>query len=550
MEINLLNNRYDELIFDVMDERNEKMVLLILENEKFNMGTIKKDQYGNEYNLLGYAVSLGLEDVCNYLLECNRLESYYHMGSHPIQCLLKTFILDNRKNYPTKQEEIDKKYRLFHKLLENDNISLDIYTICSYINLYHTASEQTVCDFCFQCLKEMILSKKSDSIKELLSYLVYSEVSEELFQLALENKPFIQENFITKYGNNDFYQNIVSLCFQDCRYSGDYTISQDYLYDIVFHDEFTIENTILVIQYLLHLREKLVHCDRNLDKTDTLDVMNEIDNIMLQILSQKEFIKKEEGFYDKLAISFALYGNSNLYQYFMNLPNVEISDKSLYVIANYASYIREYTNIEEEDTSKPIYEYTKRKFSNQLTIYDSLTMDLLLWFSNFSSQVNDKKYKEILRKLNISKYFKEEDFSKIKTLLNQETIQSNMKGISKKVGGYEIECNDFFPEICYAFPNFWECPEYYLYRSCHQELDSCFTEDSSKNISIVIDIILSEFKLKEDIHLLLDYDANYNYFIKNQMLEEKRKLHTTDQRVDKPKEKILTWIKDKFLFNK
>lgn len=478
-----LSKKINNKAFLAMQQKDENLAISILRDKKFNICELIEYQ-GEQQNLLSIAVYFQLNRVVEYLLNDERFQKVINEGNNPYYNFLSTY------NKEISQYNIDTKKTIFEELLNSDKVELpEGFPILlqkeldSRIVFENNQIEHNL------FLKESIMNVlKSNKFEKHINtifnpydtYLMFfiKNKNYDAADIILNNKQFNKLNY--DYIHNWLFHHInaATACFKgtgDVGFIGKNTIiEEDYLYKILLDDRFDID---LVFNVLLTL---LIYYGKHHERKDYTNC-SQVQTILLKVIDEKKFPKKEENYYDELVFASSLYGNVDVLNLLMQKQNIIISPYTQSLVVDYGI---ELYDIPKKEQVKLMFENSVDKLNTvEILARHILVYGTCLYGNQYGTKLSNLE--EIALK-NITKYF--EDDEKVKNVL------SNMKTKIPYVSVYN-------KKIAHKKENFMDCNEYELYR-CYYPDEETFIEQLEK-CKLIAKSLVDSFQLIQKNKILI-----------------------------------------------
>lgn len=409
-------NRVDESGYDLcylaMQDRNERLALSILKDKRFDRYHLNDDK-----TLLSQAIYFGCEDVVDVLLEdkqmvqlANRANPYYELE----------YALTKKPDFLF---YMDSYHRILDKLLKKEEIDFS-----------------KAVDACMYFIAERHIKKRASVYPELPNYIPYLSFYDEAIVKILEQERLakceISPNrgfgcksllyYILMYGKDKEFETIMKSGIDINKQFAQDEISNKLYYenDERSRDEWLVENALTVTLgcdefYPVANQEDMdfdkfyaLIFNQKLDSKYVLEAINRIcysklplkEELIIKILANRDW--PQEDIYNKTLLSFAFYGMSKAYRFFLSNPNVDISTLTLELIHEYArkfhqeEYEPEYNKIEKnEEQEKDIDELTMQLLmTRQDCISEEEMLPYYLLIRDFCNYSDDEFTKNIIEK--------------------------------------------------------------------------------------------------------------------------------------------------------
>ena len=407
-------NRVDESGYDLcylaMQDRNERLALSILKDKRFDRYHLNDDK-----TLLSQAIYFGCEDVVDVLLEdkkmvqlANDKNPYYELE----------YALTKKPDFLL---YMDSYHRILDKLLKTEEIDFS-----------------KAVDACMYFIAERHIKKRASVYPELPNYIPYLSFYDEAIVKILEQERLakceISPNrgfgcksllyYILMYGKDKEFEKIMKSGIDINKQFAQDEISNKLYYEndgYKGRDEWLVENALTVTLgcdefYPVANQEDMdfdkfyaLIFNQKLDSKYVLEAINRIcysklplkEELIIKILANRDW--PQEDIYNKTLLSFAFYGMSKAYRFFLSNPNVDISTLTLELIHEYArkfhqeehEQVIEKSNKQEKDIDELT---TQLLMTRQDCIVEENMLPYYLLIFDFSSYADVELMKNIIEK--------------------------------------------------------------------------------------------------------------------------------------------------------
>lgn len=407
-------NRVDESGYDLcylaMQDRNERLALSVLKDKRFDRYHLNDDK-----TLLSQAIYFGCEDVVDVLLEdkkmvqlANDKNPYYELE----------YALTKKPDFLL---YMDSYHRILDKLLKTEEIDFS-----------------KAVDACMYFIAERHIKKRASVYPELPNYIPYLSFYDEAIVKILEQERLakceISPNrgfgcksllyYILMYGKDKEFEKIMKSGIDINKQFAQDEISNKLYYEndgYKGRDEWLVENALTVTLgcdefYPVANQEDMdfdkfyaLIFNQKLDSKYVLEAINRIcysklplkEELIIKILANRDW--PQEDIYNKTLLSFAFYGMSKAYRFFLSNPNVDISTLTLELIHEYArkfhqeehEQVIEKSNKQEKDIDELT---TQLLMTRQDCIVEENMLPYYLLIFDFSSYADVELMKNIIEK--------------------------------------------------------------------------------------------------------------------------------------------------------
>lgn len=377
VDINKVDESGYDLCYLAMQDRNERLALSILKDKRFDRYHLNDDK-----PLLSWAIYFGCANVVDILLEdkqmvqlANRANPYYEFA----------YALTKEPDFLL---YMDSYQRILDKLLKTEEINFS-----------------KAVDACMYFIAERHIKKRVSIYPEFPNYIpslsFYDEAIVKILKQERLAKCKISRNrgfgcksllyYILMYGKDNEFETIMKSGIDINKQFAQDEISNKLYYKNdgrKSRDEWLVENALTVTLgcdelYPVANQEKMdfnkfyaLIFNQKLDSKYVLEAINRIcysklplkEELIIKILANRDW--PQEDIYNKTLLSFAFYGMSKAYRFFLSNPNVDISTLTLELIHEYA---RKFHQEEHEPEDNKI-----EKNEEQEKDIDELTVHLLV----------------------------------------------------------------------------------------------------------------------------------------------------------------------------
>lgn len=407
-------NRVDESGYDLcylaMQDRNERLALSVLKDKRFDRYHLNDDK-----TLLSQAIYFGCEDVVDILLEdkkmvqlANDKNPYYELE----------YALTKKPDFLL---YMDSYHRILDKLLKTEEIDFS-----------------KAVDACMYFIAERHIKKRASVYPELPNYIPYLSFYDEAIVKILEQERLAKCEFspnrgfgcksllyyILMYGKDKEFEKIMKSGIDINKQFAQDEISNKLYYEndgYKGRDEWLVENALTVTLgcdefYPVANQEDMdfdkfyaLIFNQKLDSKYVLEAINRIcysklplkEELIIKILANRDW--PQEDIYNKTLLSFAFYGMSKAYRFFLSNPNVDISTLTLELIHEYArkfhqeehEQVIEKSNKQEKDIDELT---TQLLMTRQDCIVEENMLPYYLLIFDFSSYADVELMKNIIEK--------------------------------------------------------------------------------------------------------------------------------------------------------
>lgn len=406
-------NRVDESGYDLcylaMQDRNERLALSVLKDKRFDRYHLNDDK-----PLLSWAIYFGCANVVDILLEdkkmvqlANDKNPYYEFA----------YALTKEPDFLL---YMDSYQRILDKLLKTEEINFS-----------------KAVDACMYFIAERHIKKRASIYPELPNYIpslsFYDEAIVKILEQERLAKCEISPNrgfgcksllyYILMYGKDKEFEKIMKSGIDINKQFAQDEISNKLYYenDERSRDKWLVENALTVTLgcdelYPVANQEDMdfdkfyaLIFNQKLDSKYVLEAINRIcysklplkEELIIKILANRDW--PQEDIYNKTLLSFAFYGMSKAYRFFLSNPNVDISTLTLELIHEYArkfhqeehEQVIEKSNKQEKDIDELT---TQLLMTRQDCIVEENMLPYYLLIFDFSSYADVELMKNIIEK--------------------------------------------------------------------------------------------------------------------------------------------------------
>ena len=406
-------NRVDESGYDLcylaMQDRNERLALSVLKDKRFDRYHLNDDK-----PLLSWAIYFGCANVVDILLEdkkmvqlANDKNPYYEFA----------YALTKEPDFLL---YMDSYQRILDKLLKTEEINFS-----------------KAVDACMYFIAERHIKKRVSVYPERPNYIPYLSFYDEAIVKILEQERLakceISPNrgfgcksllyYILMYGKDKEFEKIMKSGIDINKQFAQDEISNKLYYenDERSRDKWLVENALTVTLgcdelYPVANQEDMdfdkfyaLIFNQKLDSKYVLEAINRIcysklplkEELIIKILANRDW--PQEDIYNKTLLSFAFYGMSKAYRFFLSNPNVDISTLTLELIHEYArkfhqeehEQVIEKSNKQEKDIDELT---TQLLMTRQDCIVEENMLPYYLLIFDFSSYADVELMKNIIEK--------------------------------------------------------------------------------------------------------------------------------------------------------
>ena len=410
VDINKVEESGYDLCYLAMQDRNERLALSILKDKRFDRYHLNDDK-----TLLSQAIYFGCANVVDILLEdkkmvqlANRANPYYELE----------YALTKKPDFLL---YMDSYHRILDKLLKTEEIDFS-----------------KAVDACMYFIAERHIKKRASVYPELPNYIPYLSFYDEAIVKILEQERLakceISPNrgfgcksllyYILMYGKDKEFEKIMKSGIDINKQFAQDEISNKLYYEndgYKGRDEWLVENALTVTLgcdefYPVANQEDMdfdkfyaLIFNQKLDSKYVLEAINRIcysklplkEELIIKILANRDW--PQEDIYNKTLLSFAFYGMSKAYRFFLSNPNVDISTLTLELIHEYArkfhqeehEQVIEKSNKQEKDIDELT---TQLLMTRQDCIVEENMLPYYLLIFDFSSYADVELMKNIIEK--------------------------------------------------------------------------------------------------------------------------------------------------------
>ena len=407
-------NRVDESGYDscylAMKEKDEVLALSILSDKKFDRYHLNEDK-----SLLSWAIYFRCENVVDILLEdkkmvqlANNKNPYYEFA-------------DALTEEPGFLLYMNSYSRIFDKLLRTEEIDFSkVVDACMYFINDRLSKKRFSCYQGFQNYFP-VLSFYDEAIGKILEH-------EQLAKYEISPSQYFGYKsllyYVVKYGTGEEFKKIMKSGIDINK-----QFAQDEISNKLFYkedsrrgeDEWLLDNALTVSLgcdwiYPIANKEDMdfdkfyaLIFNQKLDSKYVLEAINRIcysklplkEELIIKILANRDW--PQEDIYNKTLLSFAFYGMSKAYRFFLSNPNVDISTLTLELIHEYArkfhqeehEQVIEKSNKQEKDIDELT---TQLLMTRQDCIVEENMLPYYLLIFDFSSYADVELMKNIIEK--------------------------------------------------------------------------------------------------------------------------------------------------------
>lgn len=410
VDINKVEESGYDLCYLAMQDRNERLALSILKDKRFDRYHLNDDK-----PLLSWAIYFGCANVVDILLEdkkmvqlANDKNPYYELE----------YALTKKPDFLL---YMDSYHRILDKLLKTEEIDFS-----------------KAVDACMYFIAERHIKKRASVYPELPNYIPYLSFYDEAIVKILEQERLakceISPNrgfgcksllyYILMYGKDNEFETIMKSGIDINKQFAQDEISNKLYYEndgYKGRDEWLVENALTVTLgcdefYPVANQEDMdfdkfyaLIFNQKLDSKYVLEAINRIcysklplkEELIIKILANRDW--PQEDIYNKTLLSFAFYGMSKAYRFFLSNPNVDISTLTLELIHEYArkfhqeehEQVIEKSNKQEKDIDELT---TQLLMTRQDCIVEENMLPYYLLIFDFSSYADVELMKNIIEK--------------------------------------------------------------------------------------------------------------------------------------------------------